>query len=482
MDGSWLDFNDAPSQFDPDTLDEATRERLDQCEREALALDPTPEPYNADTIRAEIEAKVAGMSEQPIHDGTAQPPDPAAVLKAAAMDWNALAGRRPPRRRFAWNPWMPAGKVAVLNGSGAVGKTLLAQQLATAYALGRPLFGGETEGGPVLVIAAEDDHDEVWQRQLDICVRFGIDDPSQIKGLMIVPDFGAADMTLARVDTAGKITTTMAFEALRQTIAENRPGLTVLDNAAILFAISEIDRMQVTRCIGLLRSLCHEFATSILLLCHNNKTGDFSGSTAWENAVRTRLSMARNHDDATIVTLSRPKANYAANGETKMRWCQGSFRSVDEEVMTDAERLDAAIERRAHADVFLEALDTLTARQRNLSISRNAANYAPKVMIECCLSKKLTQRQLEDAMELLLDEQRIEPDVKLWKGENRHTKYGLARTGNVTPPQGDVPVPPQDEGSIPPRDEDDVFPHGEDPIPPQDEDDLPPQTDEPIKP
>jgi RecA-family ATPase len=423
------------------------------------------------------------MRPQPIPiEDTAQPPDPAAVLKAAAMDWQALAGRRPPRRRFAWNPWLPAVKVAVLNGSGAVGKTLLAQQLATAYALGRPLFGGETEGGPVLVIAAEDDHDECWQRQLDICARFGIDDPSKIDGLMIIPDFGAADMTLARIDPTGKIMTTVVFEALRQTIAEHRPGLTVLDNAAILFAINECDRMQVTRCIGLLRSLCHEFETSILLLAHNNKTGDFSGSTAWENAVRSRLSMARNQDDPTIVTLRRPKANYAGTGETTMRWCQGSFRSVDEEVMTEGERLDALIERRAHADVFLAALDALTARYRNLSSRKNAANYAPKVMIECRLSKGLNQRQLEDAMELLLDEQRVEPDVRLWKGDNRHAKFGLARTGDVTPPRDDDPVPAQGDEPIPPRDEDDVFPQGEDPIPPQDEDDLPPQADEPIKP
>ncbi len=424
---AWRDFNDAGPQFDPDDWGSTP------------ILDATPEPYTV----------AAKMQPQPIDDA-AQPPDSGAVLTAAAMDWQALAGRRPPRRRFAWTPWLPAGKVAVLNGSGAVGKTLLAQQLATAYALGRPLFGGETERKPALVIAAEDDHDECWQRQLDICGRFGIDDPSEIEGLMIVPDFGAADMTLARVEPSGKITTTVLFEALRQTIAERRPGLTVLDNAAILFAINECDRMQVTRCIGLLRSLCHEFETTILLLAHNNKTGDFSGSTAWENAVRSRLSMARDVDDPTIVTLRRPKANYAGIGETTMRWCQGSFRSLDEDVMTEGERLDAKIERRAHADVFLEALAALTARCRNLSTRRNATNYAPKVMHECRLSKGLTQRQLESAMELLLDEQRIAPDVKLWKGENRHPKFGLARTEEV--------------------------------IPPRDEDDDPAQADEPIKP
>ena len=55
-----------------------------------------------------------------------------------------------------------------------MGKSLLGQQIATAYVLGAELFGGTTEARPALFLAGEDDHDEVWRRQLAICRRLGV--------------------------------------------------------------------------------------------------------------------------------------------------------------------------------------------------------------------------------------------------------------------------------------------------------------------
>jgi RecA-family ATPase len=348
------------------------------------------------------------------------------ALERAAINWTALGGKVPPPRRFAWDPWLPAGKVALLNGFGAVGKSLLAQQLATAYALGRALFGGETEGRPVLMIAAEDDHDETWRRQIEICERFGIS-PDEVNNLTIVPDCGLADMTLARVQPDGRIDTTPLWDDLWRMIDKRRPGPVVLDNAALLFAVNENDRMHVTRCVGLLRSLCYHFNTTVLLLCHNNKVGDFSGSTAWENAARARLALARNEGGETV-TLSRPKANYAGNGDITIRWERGSFRCEDEHGMTDAERLDAKIAQREHADVFLQALDTLNAQGRNVSHSPNARNYAPKVMAEHRLCGTLTKQQIKGAMELLFSECRIVANAEVGRNEQRRQKiFGIAR-------------------------------------------------------
>src|SRR3546814_6141812 len=73
---------------------------------------------------------------------------------------------------------------------------------------------------------------------------------------------------------------------------------------------------------------------SVLLIGHPNKAGDsFSGSTAWENQVRSRLFMERPADtlDRDVRVLSRQKANYAQNGEEiAFRWHEWAFILEDE--------------------------------------------------------------------------------------------------------------------------------------------------------
>jgi AAA domain len=142
--------------------------------------------------------------------GKAKEPPPngkdelAEKLNAAALDLQALANLEPPARRFAWAPWIPAEKVTLLHGDGGTGKSLLSLQIAVAYALGHDLFGGNTESCPALVLAGEDDHDEVWRRLLCICRRFGVRLPD-LTGkldLLAVPHL---DITLAQSDDVGAV-------------------------------------------------------------------------------------------------------------------------------------------------------------------------------------------------------------------------------------------------------------------------------------
>src|SRR3546814_3480150 len=78
----------------------------------------------------------------------------------------------------------------------------------------------------------------------------------------------------------------------------------------------------------MLNNLASEIDGSVLFLGHPNKAGqDFSGSTAWENQVRSRLFMEvpkdeeGNAPDPDARVLVRGKANYARNGErVTFRW------------------------------------------------------------------------------------------------------------------------------------------------------------------
>jgi RecA-family ATPase len=358
----------------------------------------------------------------------AAPSDLASTLDAAALDLQALIGQTPPPRRYAWDPWMPARTVTLLHGYGGTGKSLLAQQISTAYALGVDLFGGATEGRPALVLAGEDDHDEVWRRQIAICGRFGVrlEDVIGKLELLAVPHI---DVTLAEANDAGSLTTTPMLGEIRARMERGQHGFVCLDNSAKLFAVREGDRIGVTRCVGLLNAICQDFDATALLLAHDNRQGDYSGSTAWENTCRSRLHLTRKDDGS--IAMAMPKANYSALGEITLRWDAWSFRADDPALMTEGERLEAKLTARAHGEVFLRALDTLRGQKRNVSDSSRAGNYAPKVMVERNLSEGLNKRQLEAAMILLLNEGRIRANEPITQRTNRAWLYGLARTAQT---------------------------------------------------
>ena len=60
-----------------------------------------------------------------------------------------LADLRPPPRRWIVPEWVPAGVVTGLYGDGGLGKSLLAQQLQTAMAIGEPWLALPVESGPL---------------------------------------------------------------------------------------------------------------------------------------------------------------------------------------------------------------------------------------------------------------------------------------------------------------------------------------------
>ena len=144
---------------------------------------------------------------------------------------------------------------------------------------------------------------------------------------------------LAVADGKGGLVVGPFMAALRAAIDALRPTLVILDTLADVFGGNEVDRVQVNSflktCLGGLirerRALGHDL--TILLLGHPSKSAmadgsGFSGSTAWENGVRSRLYLSRPENsgpDERI--LSRAKANYAGgdDGELALIWSKGVF-------------------------------------------------------------------------------------------------------------------------------------------------------------
>lgn len=248
----------------------------------------------------------------------------------------AFMGEPPPRQFLDRAELMPMRNVTMLGGDGGTGKSLLAAQLAVACTSGTLWLGIEVLTGPVLYISAEDDSDELWNRVHEICQADGIDKAS-CSGLEFLMKAGE-DAALATEDRRmTRMVPTKLYQELDRMIGERSPVLVIIDNLADAYSGNENSRPLVKQFVGLLRGLAIRHDCVVVLLAHPSQAGRSSGtgesgSTAWNNSVRSRLYLHRCLDgdgsepDETKRELQTMKANYAAKGEpVPLQWQAGRF-------------------------------------------------------------------------------------------------------------------------------------------------------------
>lgn len=243
----------------------------------------------------------------------------------------------PPERKWVIKDWLPVGSVTALYGDGGVGKSLLAQQLMTAAAFGKPWLGIDLEKIKTYGVFCEDDEEELWRRQCAIneFYQSGMEssDFQDNVGLWSRAGHNNQLMVFNNKDT-GQLTT--YFQELLEDIKSFQPKLVVLDTAADLFGGNENDRSHVRQFIqGCCGRIAQEIKGAVLLLAHPSdagiirKTGT-GGSTAWNNTVRSRWYLTR-PDKANASPderiLSRKKSNYSQcnNGQMTLYWKNGAF-------------------------------------------------------------------------------------------------------------------------------------------------------------
>lgn len=365
------------------------------------------------------------------------PPDPAAEVKhlaeharAQIISWPALVGRKAPSRRFILKDWIPTLCVTLLHGFGGVGKSLLAQQIGTAAAFKREFLGSVVDACPVLAWWGEDDDDEIWRRQENISAALGINSIADLEGKLIWRPCPGDDITLFTAANESDFRTTQAFQVFREQILDLKVRLAILDSATQIAAIPEGNRPLVTRCLQALTKVCIEAKSTVTLIGHNNREGDYSGSSAWENRARSRIHMKRDKDDdgADTIKLARPKANYAGIEEgVALEWYQGAYRCTDHRFETFGDRLDRECREREIDQAFLNALDKLTEQRLTTSASKQAPNFAPRLMVQMGAANGHSALELERSMRRLFQDDRLTADAKLWQKPNRHFASGLAK-------------------------------------------------------
>jgi len=133
------------------------------------------------------------------------------------MLWGQLADKSPPLRKWRISHWLTTAPT-LLAGAGGIGKTLLAQTTATALALGRRFLDDVHEQQVVLFWACEDDHDELWRRQLAICKYFGVSMSELTDWLIIEPRLGRDNTLFAPV--MGSLTFFDMYDELKAQVRE----------------------------------------------------------------------------------------------------------------------------------------------------------------------------------------------------------------------------------------------------------------------
>jgi RecA-family ATPase len=364
--------------------------------------------------------------------------DPVPMLPL--LDPSAWEGVEMPAREWALQEWIPAHQATYLTGPGSAGKSLLSQLLCTCIAMGLPFMGIDTQAAVAVYITCEDDAEELHRRQKAICTGLGLSLAALKARLHLVSLVGEIGNELATFTPEGTMSVTPAYERLRATILAIDAKLIVLDNVAHLFAGNENIRNQVAAFVGLLNKLAQEAGAAILFLGHPNKAGaDYSGSTAWENQVRSRLFMEVPRDaDGSVIDpdarrLARGKANYARNGETiDFRWYQGTFVRADDLPPNVAEEMAANAQASAENDRFLKCLQKVTEERRATSPNRAASNYAPRIFAKMTIGKGITEAGFEAALERLLHLGMIQGDQRVYQRDNRSWALGLGCTNPCT--------------------------------------------------
>ena len=361
------------------------------------------------------------------------PPVARAAAPVVPLPWTLIdpadwIGLPTPEREWALDGWIPARQATYLTGSGSAGKSLLMQQLCTCLALGLPFLGVPTKPMIALYVTCEDDVDELHRRQKAICETLEVDVRDLSGKLHLVSLVGVIGNELAAFDAHNRMSVTAAHRQLVSTVENTGAGFVVLDNVAHFFAGNENIRVQVAAFVNLLNQLAQS-GPALLLLGHPNKAGDaFSGSTAWENQVRSRLflSTAKAVGDAAADpdarVLSRGKANYAKTGATlAMRWHRWSFVGDAGPAQAEAHRLTAA-QNEADDAVFLDCLRVRCGQQRAVSEKRGS-NYAPTVFAKLPEVKGIGKARFEAAMNRLFRSRSIER-AELWVAD-RKPVFGL---------------------------------------------------------
>lgn len=322
-----------------------------------------------------------------------------------------LKGKPIPPRQWLVDGLIPSRTVTLLGGDGGTGKSLLALQLAVASVTGGPWINSPVSGGSALYFSAEDDEQELHRRLDDILSATGLD-YDDTRDLILCSHAGKDALLATQASPTAPLQPTDLYRRLDMRMAAAKPAAAILDTLADLFPGNENDRTLARQFIGLLRALAIKHECAVILLAHPSLSGlnsgsGTSGSTGWNNSVRSRLYLERivqdgyeaNPDARVLRTM---KSNYGrTGGEINLTWCNGIFEADAPVTSLDRMASTAKAER-----VFLSLLRLVNDQGQTVN-SNAGAYYAPKFFADHPKSEGVTKSAFRAAMQTLLAEGKV---------------------------------------------------------------------------
>lgn len=414
--------------------------------------------FGLDHVRKAFEQRRSTLPPIPPYDEEAEAQDEPLPGVLDPTNWH---GRLPPTRKFIIPGWVARGACGLLSGQEGVGKSLIAQQMATCAAAYLPFLGMEIARCKAIYITCEDPADELWRRQEDINRSLGITMSDLGDELLLVSLKGQPGNELGVFDQQGRISITGRFRQIEALAKEFGATLIFLDNAAHFFTGNENARHDVAVFLGLLERLSEAIDGAVILLAHPNKQhaqgnkqgNEYSGSTGWSAHVRNRLFIdwADKADNGDFLgedgrLLRKSKANYGKKGEEiYFRWHEWAFVRDDDLPEDTRAELQAISRANFEDECFIACLRQRISERRAVS-EKFCSSYAPKVFATMPEARGCTKEQLTGAMDRLFRIGAIERGF-LWvdKGEG-HAIHGVRETGKLTKSvSADLPLTLSDE-------------------------------------
>jgi hypothetical protein len=349
------------------------------------------------------------------------------------LAFDQLAPNRAPPRHWFRGGWLGAG-VTLFPGKGGEGKSTLAQHEATCGSLGRSYFAGESEPYRSLLWNCEDEHDDVWRRQEQICDHERLEMASLVDRLFLVSRYGCDNALM--VENHGALVPTRLLEELRQQVNDLAIDVLWLDNAAHLLVGNHDDRTHATQFINMLNSLVVGRPFGVVLLAHVSRAqgSEYSGSAAWENAARMRWYLGAKLPDQTfdateeagptdVRYLCKRKSNYSARDYAKFTMRAGLM--VPEHV--DGDRIGGLVNALADEQAeqhCIAGFHALTSLGILPSDKPNSGDYLPRQIVEKGLAPGFTKHDLARALNRLMGRGQFVRGV-VGRYSNSNPKHGL---------------------------------------------------------
>ena len=306
--------------------------------------------------------------------------------------------------------------ITLFAGDGGTG---MSQQLQVASALGVDWLGLPI-AEPITSFGyyCEDDDDELDRRFADICRHYGCRFEDVADRVFYASRVGESDNELITFRGKGdfaKPQRTSTYAQVAEIVKEYNIQLTLLDTISDIFAGNENIRYQVKTFVTMIRGLALINNGGVILTAHPSKSAmidgsGFSGSTAWNGAVRNRLYLtarkSKDEEGNDLPTDDRllriMKSNYGPFGEQiKCRWEGGVFIRTEGGVSGSIlDRIDAKAK-------LMEAARYLITRGTLVTAIANSRTALTALARELPACKVFSFSLLRWAQDALLDEGRL---------------------------------------------------------------------------